>query len=1103
MKKQIIDKTRETIMSSRSQILSWRCILGYFLVEVLASPHAVWADVSGGIITDGTMGASLGMNGINVTVPQDLGTTIGNNLFHSFSEFNIATGQTVEFTGSDALQNVISRVTGSDVSEINGTLSSSIANAAFYFINPNGITFGAGAHVDVPGAFHVSTADKIDFPNNGGAFYADSNQTSTLSTEAPAAFGFLGTSSANNGLIDVNNAQLEVKTGQALDIVTGGISVENQSLLAAPAGEIRMVAIQGEGAASLEQNANGTLPLPTAIPSAENAGRIAIDASATDTIGDGGGRLALWGGNTSFTNSTAYNDNIGASDATSAKGVDIRSYTLNVDNSWITFDTESVGKAGKVSLFAADTMTIDKGGHIKSSVYHWGNAGNVVLKAGTLNIFNGGNVASSTYVQGNAGHVSVIADTLTIDSQGYLSGATGIVSRANPGSTGQAGDISVETRKLDIVNGGRVSTSTFAQGDAGNVKVTADSLKIDSQDYTAGVTGIYSKAELYSSGHAGNVSVQTNKLDIVNIGDISSSTDVDTQGDAGNVSIKTGSLAILKGGAISSYTAAEGSAGNVEVIAADALTINGQDDLSTATGIYSRANQTSSGQGGNVNVQADALAIVNGGNISSSTFAQGDAGNVTVTANNLKIDGQGNSSHATGINSQANQGDGNAGAVDIRTKTLDIVNGGVVSSSTFAQGDAGKINVITDNLTIDSQGNSVSVTGIVSRANRGSSGQAGNVNVRALSFDIVNGGVVSSSTFAQGDAGKINVIADNLTIDSQGNSSSVTGIVSRANHGSSGQAGNVNVRALSFDIVNGGNVSSSTFAQGGAGSISIIADALAINGLGNLSVLTGIFSEAKSGSSGQVGNIIVQAFNSIKLSDGGEISIENDGDAIDPASVAPSSITLSAPDIILKDSSITTNSTGNVDAGNVTVNFSHWLTLDPSFIRTTANTGNGGTIDIDGGELIFLQNSGFITTVKGADSESNGGDIFVTADTLLEDTGIIQANAVDGSGGNITLSVKALIPSSNTLILGGPPVNWQAYIPGFNLIQAASEAGINGTVSVTAPQLNLSGIIANLGAPQFDSNIISQDFCGLDVGSSLTRKGAGGLKPKSGDQVLF
>ncbi|MFI3121061.1 MAG: filamentous hemagglutinin N-terminal domain-containing protein, partial [Methylococcaceae bacterium] len=187
-------------MSNRSQTLSWLRAFGYFLIEALALAPSAWADVSGGISTDGTMGAGQILNGANLTVPQSLGTTVGNNLFHSFTEFNIANGQTVRFTGSDALHNVVSRVTGTDVTEIEGTLRSTIANAAFYFINPNGITFGTGAQVNVPGAFHISTADKIDFANHGGSFYADSNQTSTLSAEAPAAFGFLGTSTANNGL---------------------------------------------------------------------------------------------------------------------------------------------------------------------------------------------------------------------------------------------------------------------------------------------------------------------------------------------------------------------------------------------------------------------------------------------------------------------------------------------------------------------------------------------------------------------------------------------------------------------------------------------------------------------------------------------------------------------------------------------------------------------------------------------------------------------------------------------------------------------------------------------------------------------------------------
>ncbi|MFI3156073.1 MAG: filamentous hemagglutinin N-terminal domain-containing protein [Methylococcaceae bacterium] len=1204
-------------MSSRSQTLSWQPIWGHFLIGAVAFTHPAWADVTGAIVTDGSMGAALTLNGANVTVAQSLGTTAGNNLFHSFTEFNIAHGQIVRFTGSNALQNVISRVTGTDVTEIEGTLRSGIANAAFYFINPNGITFGTGAQVDVPGAFHVSTADKIDFINNGGVFYADPNQAGTLSSEAPAAFGFLETSIANNGLIEVNNSQLSVRTGQTLDMVAGGITVENRALVAAPAGEVRLVAMRGAGSVDLEQSADGTLSLPAAAPSTANAGRIVVNASAVDATGDGGGRIALWGGRTSLTNSTGYDDNSGTANATAAKGVDIRAYSLTVDNSWISFDALAGGNAGNVTMEAMDAMVIDKGGHIKSSAFGFGNAGNVILKAGTLDIFNGGNVSSSTYAEGNSGTVTVTADTLKIDSQGYAQAATGIVSRANPGSNGQAGNVTVRAGKLDVLNGGRISSSTFTQGDAGNVTVTADTLMIDGQGY-AGATSIFSKAELDSSGQAGNVTVQAGELNILNAGDISSSTDA--QGKAGNVSIRAAILNIFNGGVVSSFTSAQGNAGNVEVNA-EALTIDSQDNASTSTGIYSRTNQGSSGRAGNVRVQAVTFDILNGGNVSSSTFAQGNAGNVTVMANILKIDSQGNEFRATGINSQANRGRGHAGNVAIQAGTLDILNGGVISSSTFAEGDAGDVTVNADHLNIDSQDNVLTATGIVSRANRGSSGHAGNVGVRAANFDILNGGVVSSSTFAEGDAGSVTVNADHLKIDSQGNLSTATGIVSRANRGSSGQAGNVSVRAANFDILNGGVVSSSTFAEGDAGSVTVNTDHLNIDSQGNSAAATGIFSEAKQDSGGQVGNVAVQAIKAIKLSNDGRISIENTGNAHDPTTVIPGSLTVSAPaieldggiitaatsgnvnagsvkvtatqslseknastinssasgagsagsvtveapvisldnsaisaeatagsggrtgdvtvqaaslislsnngkisienagnaldpalvtpgaitvsaaDIDMKGSNITTNSTGNVSAGRVNVNFSHWLTMDPSFIRTTANTGNGGTIMIGGGELIFLQNSGFMTTVGGADS--NGGDISVTADTLLIDTGIIQANAVGGSGGNIALNLDALIPSSNMLILGGAPVNWQAFRSGFNVIQAASQAGVSGTVSVTAPQLNLSGIIANLGGPQFDTTIISQDYCGLGVGSALTRKGNGGLKPKSGDQLLF
>ncbi len=892
---------------------------------LLQAPLALASD---GIATDGSMGTAQTLSGAHVIVPQNLGTTTGTNLFHSFSEFNVAGGQTVEFTGSDALENVVSRVTGPDISNIDGTLKSSISHAAFYFINPNGVVFGAGGQVDVPGAFHVSTADKIDF-NNGGVFYADLHQTSSLSAEAPAAFGFLDTSTANNGLIDVNAAELSVKPGQKLDVVAGDITVENAGAnnahVVASAGEIRLVAMQGKGTVSLQQNADGTLPLPDATPTASNAGHVTVNAlnaingpATLDATGIGGGRIAVWGGDAAFSQSSAWADNTGDVPATAAKGVEIRTNSLNVDNSIIAFDVSKKGDSGNVT----------------------------VATTTALRVVNGGGIKTTTYGSGNAGNVKVSADTLTIDKQNPSSGPTGIYSETALGSSGNAGTVAVNARTIDILNGGAIETNTVAPGNAGQVTVTADTLTINNQNSPA-LGGIYS------------INAATSK-------------NINT-GNSGNVAVRAGKLEILNGGVIWGSTSGTGNAGNVEVTAKTLKIDNQGNSSDKGTGIFSEAQLNSKGNAGTVTVDAGTLEILNAGKVSTTTFAQGDAGNVVVTANALKVDGQGNPN----------------------------------------------------------------TTGIFSQADKGSSGQGGNVSVHANTMDIINGGQVSSTTSSQGHAGKVAVSTDNLTID----------------------------------------------------------------GLNNPSKVTGIFSQAKPNSSGQVGDIAVLASNTVNLSNGAKISIENAANVADPSTVKPGAITVTARDINMKDSAITTTSTGNIDAGSVNINFSHWLNMDPSFIQTTANSGNGGTISIGGGELIYLQDSGFKTSVSGANS--NGGDILVYADNLLMNSGIVQANAVGGSGGNITLGLKSLIPSSNSLILGGRPVIWQPFVPGFNVIQAASQAGISGTLNVTAPQLNLSGILANLGGPQFDTSIISQDYCGLGVGSSLTRIGTGGLKPKSGEHLEF
>src|SRR5689334_6359204 len=85
--------------------------------------------VSAQITTDGTLGPVESLSRADVDIRAGLGRQQGANLFHSFREFSVNNGQTVTFTGPDNVSNVISRVTGGNISRIDGTLKSMVGQA--------------------------------------------------------------------------------------------------------------------------------------------------------------------------------------------------------------------------------------------------------------------------------------------------------------------------------------------------------------------------------------------------------------------------------------------------------------------------------------------------------------------------------------------------------------------------------------------------------------------------------------------------------------------------------------------------------------------------------------------------------------------------------------------------------------------------------------------------------------------------------------------------------------------------------------------------------------------------------------------------------------
>jgi filamentous hemagglutinin family protein len=145
---------------------------GAGLCWVLPNAHAE-------VTFDGTLGPRGTLDGTIMEITADRGQIAGNNLFHSFSEFNVNTGQTANFSGPDNVQNIFGRVTGSNPTTIDGIISSSIPGANLFLMNPNGMMFGPNAQINISGSFHATTADYLSFGNQE-RFYADINQNTTL-----------------------------------------------------------------------------------------------------------------------------------------------------------------------------------------------------------------------------------------------------------------------------------------------------------------------------------------------------------------------------------------------------------------------------------------------------------------------------------------------------------------------------------------------------------------------------------------------------------------------------------------------------------------------------------------------------------------------------------------------------------------------------------------------------------------------------------------------------------------------------------------------------------------------------------------------------------
>jgi len=162
--------------------------------------------------------------------------------------------------------------------------------------------------------------------------------------------------------------------------------------------------------------------------------------------------------------------------------------------------------------------------------------------------------------------------------------------------------------------------------------------------------------------------------------------------------------------------------------------------------------------------------------------------------------------------------------------------------------------------------------------------------------------------------------------------------------------------------------------------------------------------------------------------------------------------------IDLLNTTVTVESSDTGGSGNILVN-AETMNLQGSIIEAQAANSAGGSILIDAGELLYLQDSEIRASAQGLSGEDSGGNVGINGpDFVIMDRSLIQANANAGAGGNIFMNTGALVQSADSFIT------------------ATSQSNISGQVNVDTID-DITGTIVDLETPQTEMPEITESRC--------------------------
>ena len=802
-----------------------------------------WFSVSPSIAqvtTDGTVNTQVNQNGNAAEITG--GETRGSNLFHSFQDFSVNTGNEAVFNNADSISNIFSRVTGGNTSNIDGAIRAN-GSASLFLINPAGIIFGENASLDIGGSFYGSSASSILF-ENGEFSAADLENPPLLTVNAPIGLGFRD----NPGDISSNQSSLQVNNGQNLFLLGGNLNFDGATI-SASGGRIELGGLTEPGIVNI--NDDGSLSFPEAVArgdvSLANSAQIFVAGEEGGSIGINAQNLSIASGSILFAG-------------------------INVDSGF------PDAQAGDIVIDLTEDLVIDGLGsenvtNIANANFGTGNAGNIEVAARNVRFNNGGNITLANTGAGNIGDVTITAtEDISFDGISDLS-ISGVFSFVDEQATGSTGEINLTAQNLNLTNGGSISSGVSGSGDGGNINLNiADTIRVDGFGLLVEADGTQTEipSEIVSSvsgsGDSGNINIETQNLSLSREGFISVSNT--GQGNAGNININVDSLSIT-GRGINGNINGTGNGGNITIDARENISIDGSNSDRSFTGILADINSDGVGEAGNIEINTARLSV-NDAFISADVLGSGNGGSIAISAtDSLELSNTGL------IQADIFEGaTGNGGNLNIETRQLTLNSGSDISADILegATGNGGEIIISTTNSL------ELSDSSFISADVTSGTGNGGNINIETGQLTLNSASRISATTFSDGIAGTVTIRA-NESINLSGTSESFRGgILANALEGS-GNGGNVDLVTGELTIsdeaiITASNFSSRGVASGGAapgtgepGNINIIADSLSLASAGRIEART-------QAETGEGANINLEIADSIFLRGNSFISAE-------------------------------------------------------------------------------------------------------------------------------------------------------------------------------------------------------------------------------------